>query len=563
MKQEVIFTDLYSLVNEKDRVSFDYNKNKWTKKEYEAGEYKGEMLITMETGFPDKVSFDLNLEGRYKIFVCLPNLRSKNYLFLKLTDDMCYTGVSASDRAPKNWVNEEFFEEIYWKTADLTGQTLTIHKPDSNFLSVAGIAWIRCVPALEDMPSPDNKCMQMHIDGDTPSETSFYTDDDYVMKLYQFKDTNVDFVSFEISFDYDSVEDPGKEHLLLLDDRWDKGNFEYKKNIKTSYFKNIEFAKKNNIPIYATNRMQVANFITPYTRFGWNMNFVENHPEFYMKTRTGRTVKSCSYAYPEVQDYVIKQFTDALKYGFNGISLIYHRGVHIGFEQPVIDRFLELYPDIDPYRLPISDSRLYGVWCSFMNEFMHKLRKAVGDDIKINVIANYSLKANKNLGLDLEYWAKNGLIDSASQADMEIYEDLSGCMSDENQEYIDLGKYQNALLKRTVLKRNFGTNIDKVCKNIPEYEKLKELYGIDVYHVLPWIFSTMPEEYPDIIKKMNDAGARKFLSWNTNHLVRDLPEWHTVKRIGNEPEREVLRKFHRVLSLDGNDISDFYPNWRG
>lgn len=309
--------------------------------------------------------------------------------------------------------------------------------------------------------------------------------------------------------------------------------------------------------------MQVSNFVAPFSIKGWNMRFVEENPQYYCKTRLGTTVRECSYAYEQVQDYVIGNLVDAVKYGFDGVSLIYHRGMHIGFDQPVLDRFRQLYPDVDPFRLPFSDPRLHNVWCEFMNTFMRKLRNALGEGIKINTITNYGLESSKNIGLDVAYWAANGLIDSASQADMETCEELYDCMSEEEPGLIDLDKYCKAIEERTVVTRYYLTNVDKICDHMHEYTSLKTLYGIDVYHVLPWVGSVKPEDYDGIVQRMREAGAEKFLSWNTNHLLWNRPEWHTVSHIGNAPIGETLRKFYRVLSFDGNDISHYLPNWRG
>lgn len=146
---------------------------------------------------------------------------------------------------------------------------------------------------------------------------------------------------------------------------------------------------------------------------------------------------------------------------------------------------------------------------------------------------------------------------------METFEELTGCMCDDDSTLIDLAKYQKALEQRTVVMRSFGTNVEKVCAHMHEYLRLKELYGIETYHVLPWVHRLLPEEYAGIVEQMQAAGAEKFLSWNTNHLLLDVPEWHAVRRIGNEPEQTPLREYHRVLSIDGVDISQYHPNWRG
>ena len=139
-------------------------------------------------------------------------------------------------------------------------------------------------------------------------------------------------------------------------------------------------------------------------------------------------------------------------------------------------------------------------------------------------------------------------------------EKVEDAVVEEEPEVIDLDKYNKALCERTVVKRSFATNVPKVLENIPKYQKLKE-YGVDVYCVIPWVHTIQPEEYDEIIEQMKKAGAEKFHSWNTNHLVWDLPEWYVVSKIGNARDDSIVRrKFYRVLSLNGHDISQFYES---
>ena len=569
--KEHIFTDIARICKEKERISDEYSENKWKIAEYRAGEYSGNMLICPETVFPPKLTLQINVKGVYRIYLCFPRLRSENYFYIKTSDEMCYTGVRAKKNIKYEWQSEENFEEVYWKTADLTGRDIIISKPDSMFDCIAGLAWIRLEEAdsSEIFEQNNVKCVQMHFDEDMLAEDSLETEEDYFLKLYQLRNTNTDFLSFEISFDYDKIPDPKTPRLHRREERWDRGMFSFTGKTKERFYSNaVKFAHENGFEIYATNRSEVGNFSMPYTMYGWNFNFVKNHPELYIKNRDGSTIKACSYAYKEVWDYLIAIYLDVLKYGFDGLSLIFHRGIHIGFEQPVIDRFKEKYPDINPCLLPYSDKRLHDILCSFVNEFMEQLRASVDKNfdrhIKINVIMDYSLETSKNFGLDAAYWAKCGYIDSVSQADMEMYEDLEGCMSNENTEFIDLEKYSHIIKERAIIKRNFATNVVKVIKHIPEYVNLKEKYGVEVYNILPWVHTFEPYEYDDVVEKMRKAGAKKFFSWNTNHLVWDLPEWYVVSRIGNERNTDIIhRKIYRVLSLDGDDVSHFNVNWRG
>lgn len=562
MRKEYVFADINDIAVEKENLSFQYDDKNWKITEYETGKYQGRMLTASETVFPEDVTLKLGLSGIYRIYIGLPRLRSENYLYVKTSDDLCFTGMRPTRHRPNTWGDEEFFEEVYWKTADLTDKNLIIGRPDSFFDSITAIAWIRCVPADEAELSQtvNNKCLHCHFDEDVLAEDRFNNDDDYLIKLQTLKNTNTDILSVEFAFSFDSLKNSNTAHLTRADKRYDDGICKFLPNKEKHYRDYVRFAHENGIEIYAANRMEIGNFILPYSRNAWNMNFVEQNPQFYLTNRNGVKTGICSYAFEEVGDYVINSFLLMLQYGFDGVSLILHRGMYIGFDAPVLERFNELYGDLNPCLLPLSDPRVHGVLCEFMNSFMYKLRKALDENsqkhIKINVITDYGTETAKHIGLDVEYWAKHGLVDSISQGDMEMYEDLENCMDDKNPDFIDLQKYNEELTKRAVIRRNYATNVSKVCEHIPEFLKLKELYGVEVYHVLPWVHTILPEAYEGVIKQMKKAGAEKFLCWNTNHLVWDLPEWYEVSHIGNERNRNIeQRTFHRVLSIDGCDTS--------
>ncbi len=334
------------------------------------------------------------------------------------------------------------------------------------------------------------------------------------------------------------------------------------------YEKYLSKAKEYGLKLYATERMSVANFHAPYIKPEFRQKFVTENKQYHCIGRDGSTVSICSYAFDEVQEYVINRMVKMVQMGFPGISMIYHRGIHIGFEAPVLKRFHERYPDIDPHLLPVTDERLHAVWCEFMTGFMRRVRKKLDEisekHIEINVITDYGTATAKHFGIDVECWAKEGLIDSVSQGDMEIYEDLTDCMSDSDETLIDMGKYKKRLEEYLILRRNYATNVEKVCQHMPEYLRLEELYGIKVYHVLPWANTVAPETYMNAVEKMQACGAKRFLAFNTNHMVYNLPEFHLVSQIGNDKEADVtLRQYYKVLSLDHHNTSHAIANWRG
>ena len=81
-------------------------------------------------------------------------------------------------------------------------------------------------------------------------------------------------------------------------------------------------------------------------------------------------------AYQLVRDRAWEQ-PDAVAYGFDGVSLIYHRGTHIGFEQPVLDRFHALYPNIDPQRLGVAGGSYGGIMTNWTVTHTDRFKAAV------------------------------------------------------------------------------------------------------------------------------------------------------------------------------------------
>jgi hypothetical protein len=254
-----------------------------------------------------------------------------------------------------------------------------------------------------------------------------------------------------------------------------------------------------------------------------------------------------------------------MKYGFDGLTLIYHRGLHIGFDALCLSLFEERYPGVDPFTLPVTDERLNSVWCDIMTDFMRELRSELtekcGKDAKINVIVDYSPKTSKHFGLDVEKWAKEGLIDSVLQGIMEMYEDLDGTLDRDGRIIID--KYCEKLKKEPVLRRYHDTDIKKASDGAREYLEISKRYGIEFYATLPWPHKCPPEEYKENRKALSKLGAEKFLSWNTNHLLYDLPEARAALSSATSNDEWYIPRRIRTTSLAGSNIAIFNPNWRG
>lgn len=406
--------------------------------------------------------------------------------------------------------------------------------------------------------------MSRCIYGDFHAKETQERESDYLMHIDRLRNTNAAFCTLEYSFDYDGYPYNDEMPFLRQDRRWSEGDRSFLSRRDQVYDMYTAHAHKLGIELFAGERMSMASFSLPYSRPYWKRHFVDEHPEYYCINRDGSSSKICSYAFSEVQNYVLDNMKDVVRHGFDGVTMIFHRGVFLGFEKPVIDRFLVKYPDADPLVLPLSDPRITQIYSDIMTEFMRKVREYFGSSIKINVISDYGLESAKMLGIDLRRWAKEGLVDIISQADMEVYEDLTDCMSDTVSGRIDLVKYKNRVLDHPIIRRNFATDFSKITSHISEYLELEREYGVQVYHVLPWANSTDTAQYLEYVDALKKLGAKRFLAWNSYAAASNSEEWYTISHIGNQRDDSFpKRRFIRMLEIDNHNLRYAYHNWRG
>jgi len=267
-----------------------------------------------------------------------------------------------------------------------------------------------------------------------------------------------------------------------------------------------------------------------------------------------------------VQDYTIRQFKAALQFGFDGISMLFHRGNFIGFEQPVLDRFVRLYPGVDPCRLPVSDERLHGVWCGIKTEFITRLKQELtdfaGKKLIFHTIVETTPVSAKNFGVDIEEWARLGLIDSFCHETMETREDLTDCISQDG--LIDLAAYRKALTLRPVILRDFNnTVLEKALEGAKAYQQIADKYHVDFYGVI--LNNPFCRRYIESRDEMRKLGVRNFSFFNYTHIASDLTQFHIVSKLGHDTvlEQPAKPKYFRTVSLDDRYIGTYEPNWRG
>lgn len=586
-RTEIIFSDLPSIATSAKNITQDFSgSNLWRKIPYSTDFASGNMLFTCESDYPEDVTIPLGLSGKWLVYVStLGFSNNKSYFHIKLSSHPCWTEVQYSAYGqPRSWHLEEYAKETLVFQGDLTGEDVIISRPHNSVPGIVSILWLRCVPLPENEPLLDftdtaNKSMQLHFDSDLTNLNIFDQASYYCTNLFAAKDSDAGLISQEIMAEY------AEPHHFETDDAYPIDFFKIR-NLHNKHYHAIhedveqarlKMAHQSNYRLYATFRLCQSELLLPFTHLDTN-DFAVQHPEYNMIWRDGSEVSMLSYAYDQVQERMINRITHFIKKGYDGATLLLHRGLLIGFEQPVRDLFAKMYPEAgDICTLPLNDYRVRNCRCYFMTEFVTKLHnklseiaKEQGRKIGINVISDYSLDTAMDIGLDIREWAKRGLITEATQGDMEAYEDLDCCMSDTHSNQIDLEKYRQQNAQRQVLCRNYGTNIPKVLAGLPQYLELEELYGVEVYAVLPWLQSMDGPALAENAKQLYEAGAKRLVRFNSLQCIPFTDEWNVVKRLGHKTDLSRLqndalglRNFYRVLSINNVNISIASPNWRG
>lgn len=590
--KSIVLSRLDGLVTDSGLVSDELVADKWQIIDYETADVHGRMLVAGECTFPTDVELQLNVSGWHKIhlgFAVFGKLPMSTRLEIRLSGEGLPTVVSpagfrpspyyADERAP--WAAYEWIEESFYKAADLTGQNLIIGKPRTDGADrTAGLAFIRLEPldsarTAAYRSSGAGKSVMYHFDNDYYADRSYRSTEEYGGPVSMLEHGNAGVLINEISSDDGPID--VSTDVVPYHRAWAKLDQGYLAYLRRQHdVKRVVNARAHamGLEVYGGNRMAVSDFCTPYRMLTYNSGVVADHPTFRCHTRDGRPMAVLSYAYPEVRKLVIARLLAALADDFDGLSLFFHRGMLLGFEQPVLQRVRHDY-DVDARVLRFTDERLNTVLCSFLTEFMCELRGALDHlsqdrglpRYKLNVVGFFDLESGKNFGLDIEMWAREGLIDSISQGLMTYEEDLTDCMSQEEPYLIDIDRYVKECGRRQVLLRHYSSREERILAGLPDFLRVSREYGIDFYAALHWE-SKSDRDQVHLAERLYAAGAEKLFCWNANHIVQVLPVLNAIKHAADADRLSSstipeFRKLHRVLAVGDQDISFADANWRG
>lgn len=586
MKQEYIISDLANAIAEKEHLSQKSTFDKWETVAYETAKVSGSLLIASEESFPAPVTIDPKLSGFHRIYVCMTDVGSPSRIDLRLTNDEFPTTMRAAALgAYAAWMPTENAEESFWKCADMTGQTVTITKTNDGAPHTANLFYLRFVAMnekeiAEHLKKYEKKTMLAHMDGDFHSTDNATQPKDFCKPLFAMKESGVGIVCQEVTNDIiDFVSDTadyaarrvGGAHRLA----YSRKLFQ---NREAIYREEIHYAHKNGMKLFSGHRMQLSNFAFPLCQPLFTIPFVSEHPEFCCQSRDGKAIEFLSYSYPQVQDFMIENILQSAKYGFDGIQLIFNRGRHLMFEEPVARRYEEKYGNRhDFYRLPMNDPRLTGIYSDIITEFLLRLRKATRTyaeengkpALTIYLNAYFSLEDSLLDGFDLERLAKEDCIDGFIQTKMRIWEETDDVLSEDG--LIDLENYTKKAETQVLYRRNHSSDMARILSGIPKMRDVADRFGIDFYSEIQWENSRPAEEFAHAAKKIYESGGTNLALWDC-YPARTfcLSEWACTATLGDKEavlnqkiDPQNFHKIIKILSYGGKDVRYCNPSWRG
>jgi hypothetical protein len=511
-----------------------------------------------------------------------------NHIDLKLADDDFPTTAAPGKLGRyAAWISTEHAEEALWKCADMTGQRIEISKVQNGIPHTANILWLRFVPMTADETAQElsrrndaaRRTMFAHMDGDFHANDNACAPRDYCKSLYAMRDSDVGIVCMEVINDLASYDAFSPDYAPYKP--FTRRRTAYCRQLTQArnevYPGMIACAHRYGMKLFAGHRMQLSSFAFPYEQPLFTIPFVDAHPELRCRARDGSPVDFLSYGYPEVQDFMIAQILASAQHGFDGVHLIFNRGQHLLFEEPVAARFRAKYGAADICRLPLDDPRLVDVRSEILLEFLQKLRQARTDyaqqhgtaPMQVYMTAYFTVADSLLDGFDLERFAAAGVIDGIVQTKMRVWEDTDGILDDHGQ--IDLPGYIEKARTTGVICRDHSSNMARMVEGVPAYRRIADRYGIALYTETPWEGARPAEAYIRSAKELYRAGARGLALWDCYPVrVQNLGEWAATARLGIADETDQMdetpdacHRIIRMLAFRGKNLRYYSASWRG
>lgn len=596
MAKEMLFSDMGGCFGPKTGISPFGRKDKWRQLPYRTGTVSGTMLSSLNEGAPETLSFEPQLEGWYKIYVCVPTFPNLE-VHLKLSADESFFKICPLRQEGLTFTQ---VEESFWRYAKMDGQAVILSKDaiSPNCQKTSILTWLRFVPmtqeeverVLEDRCRQDTKCLYVTDDiHNKLFEGNIDSPDFWGHTVIAYEDSDAQWLSMEriTSFVSGSCPDGDVENQAFLRPG-DRGLQQQRDAFHSPAVMKelVRMGQQRGLKMSVSLRMGAWGIGFPFDQCYFDYDPYLENPHLRCVMRDGVPAAALSYAFEEVQQWVIDMLLEMAQSGCDAVTLIAHRGIpYVLYEEPVARRFREVYGE-DPYDLPLDDPRLNGIHCQIMTEFFRKVRKALDAaypdrHVQVHLRGLFSIYDSQYVGLDVRTLAKEGLLDaiiSYPNRYREVYGE--GCVKADGR--IDMERYKAyvndphskpyihngdaAFFPPASDSRGVLQGPVSVAQQVEQWMALEKMYNVPVYiDILPRVMP--PEELRQRALELYEAGAERFALWDTFGRVTVKGMWSVARKLGHRKELEAgfdpEYRLFRLQELAGNDISRYLPVWGG
>lgn len=586
MEKERFFSDLGQLAQPAEALSQYGYVDKWRVVPYKTAEISGTMLASLGTGTPPDIALPLGCTGWHRIFVGIyASGDAPGEIQLKLSGD---GGFSTIEACLDLTFGEYSVQEYFWRCADLTGQDLILGKHLSGATPAeACLAWVRMEPMTEQETQIAGT-KRLYAANDMHSSLCFHDmrrPDAWLDVVQDVADSDAEWLSVERPgiFGDEVVAQDAAAFPRTYDEQCMRQRNTYHIEMLQ---KLVEYGHQQGLKLCMSQRIAWWGMGFPFDQSPYADDFALRHPEYRCIDRDGTVLPQLSFCYPEVQEHVIGKLLWGLPAGFNALEMILARGfLYSLFEKPFLERFERAY-GLDARYLPLDDPRITEQRCAVMTEFVRRLRvrmDAYDRSIGLHATVPFSLWDCRHLGLDVENWAKEGLVTAVITHDRRVREILPETLWQQDGR-LDLQAYHRYATEGNSPIRydydfGFAPPLADSCgilqgpasqqERIGEFMELERKYGITVY------VNLMPRAMPAgealaRAEEIYQCGCDHIALWDVNTRTCRKSEWAFTRWLGHKEQLRELaaaaeKSFRkvRVLEIAGTDVSRYMPIWAG
>jgi hypothetical protein len=497
-----------------------FKKDRWQLIEYETTEgVKGFMASARPDHRCGELTLPLDAQGPYKIYLGIHMTKShyrgdSNYgqLEVKLTGDAGFRRVGPEHETRDKLSDDDpdinkAITEAYWKTADLTGQSLTFRQMPYPYnrpehARIANLSYVRLEPLTEQQkrrwqllqPSDQTRKLALifctgQYTGHTRGTYTFHpTSKDFMKDEFEpFANSDIKLLIFEALRGSSCVYRTRIGSLGTRDNQWQDDWVDPLAEL-------TKLAHANGMKIFASMRFIGPQYPMNVAPIAWAPNYWK-HRELTMRNRDGVPITNLSLAYPQVRKYWLSLLRETLDYGTDGVQLHLNRSEpYVFYEEPVVQAFQKKYGQ-DPRKLSVEDPRWLAHSAGYLTQFIREVRELVDE------------KPGRQLGIT-----------------------ISGRENGQPAHY-----EENHCDVETWITERLVNYIMATPHLHPSLLKKWRRIGGDSIHLWPDLMprAQSAASYARLAKKYYEAGADGLCLWDGERRTARISEWAAVQRLGH------------------------------